>query len=111
MALALASPSVRQSLLCQGLCAYARDLGTRLVCGADTAGTWATAKPREIDSQIYTPREALQLIDSMTANELCERQDHGVSLGLETQEALRLVQEGSGKIKRCTHTNDDDLYA
>ena len=47
----------------------------------------------------------------MTANELCERQDHGVSLGLETQEALRLVQEGGGKIKRCTHTNDDDLYA
>jgi len=61
--------------------------------------------------QIHASRKTLQLVDAMAANQLCERNHHSVGLGLETQEVLRLVQKGRGKVERGAHTLDGDSYA
>jgi hypothetical protein len=70
-----------------------------------------SARAPEIDSEVKVPGQALQLIDATASNQLGQGQHDGVGLGLEAEEALRLVQKRRGEIERRAHTNEVDSCA
>jgi len=70
-----------------------------------------SARARDVNLEPNGPKDAFQLLDAASANELLEGNDNGVRLGLEPQQASRFFDEGLRNIQRRPHTNEFISYA